>query len=63
MNAKEINPNETIPGEVSAAIAAALYEMENVHDVENNKLTISRTSRTLPPWNAKIFGLRKPPGS
>ena len=52
---------KTIPGEVFAAIAAALYEMtENAHDIESNILTIKRTENTYSPWSSKIHGLREP---
>ncbi|MCK9301257.1 MAG: lamin tail domain-containing protein [Bacteroidales bacterium] len=55
-------PPEGVPGEVIAAISAALYEMENdVHDIENTIITIERTRRTYSPWSSKIYGLRKLP--
>ncbi|MDD3431963.1 MAG: lamin tail domain-containing protein [Bacteroidales bacterium] len=55
-------PAEGIPGEVIAAISAAIYEMENdVHDIENTIITIERTRRTYSPWSSKIYGLRKLP--
>ena len=64
MNENIINQHNMISGEVSAAIAAALYEyMENKHEAENNKLTIKRISRINSPWNSKNYGLRKPLGS
>ena len=56
-----VTSTETIPGEVFAAIAAALYEVTaNVHDIESNRLTINRTVNIYSPWNSKIHGLREP---
>lgn len=50
------------PGEVFAAIAMALHEMQsNVHDVEETVLTISRVKRSYSPWNSKIYTLRETP--
>ena len=50
------------PGEVYAAIAAALYSsMEEEHDDENAVLTIRRVERTYSPWSSKIYGLREIP--
>jgi len=64
MNENINNQHDTISGEVSAAIATALYEcMENMHEAINNKLTIKRISHTNSPWNSKVYGLRKPLGS
>jgi Na+-transporting methylmalonyl-CoA/oxaloacetate decarboxylase gamma subunit len=51
--------NVPASGEVFAAIAAALYEVENdVHDLEDTVLTIHRVARTYSPWSSKIYGLR-----
>lgn len=48
-------------GEVLAAIAAALYEVEeDVHDLENTVLTIRKVARHYSPWSSKIYGLREP---
>ncbi len=53
---------DEIPGEVIAAISAALYELDNdVHDIEDTIITIERTRRTYSPWSSKIYGLRKLP--
>ncbi len=53
---------ESIPGEVAAAIAMALYQYHaQIHDVEKTVLTIRRVSRTYSPWSSKIYGLRKSP--
>lgn len=49
-------------GEVFAAIAMALHEMQNdVHDVEDTVLTISKVKRTYSPWSSKIYTLRQTP--
>ncbi|MDD4921670.1 MAG: OadG family transporter subunit [Bacteroidales bacterium] len=51
-----------ISGEVHAAIAMALYELNNdVHDIENTVLTITRTRRPYSPWSSKIYGLNQIP--
>ena len=43
------------PGEVFAAIAMAMHEMQNdVHDMEETVLTINRVKRTYSPWSSKI---------
>jgi Na+-transporting methylmalonyl-CoA/oxaloacetate decarboxylase gamma subunit len=50
------------PGEVFAAIAMALHEMQSdVHDVEETVLTITRVKRSYSPWNSKIYTLRETP--
>ena len=50
------------PGEVYAAIAMALHEMQNdVHDVEETVLTITRVKRSYSPWSSKIYTLRETP--
>ncbi|MDR3194353.1 MAG: lamin tail domain-containing protein [Tannerella sp.] len=52
---------EPASGEVFAAIAAALHEVEeDVHDFENTVLTIRKVARNYSPWNSKIYGLREP---
>ena len=54
-------PNE-VSGEVFAAIATALYEMnDDNHDIENTVLTIRKVRRTYSPWNSKIYTLRETP--
>jgi hypothetical protein len=51
-----------IPVEVCAAIAAALYEMQNdIHDIEDTVLTIEKKAVNYSPWNSKIYGLRQTP--
>ena len=50
------------PGEVYAAMAMALHEMQNdVHDVEETVLTITRVKRSYSPWSSKIYTLRETP--
>lgn len=51
-----------VPGEVLAAIGMALHEMQNeVHDVEDTRLTITRVRRSYSPWSSKIYTLRELP--
>ncbi|MBD9093884.1 MAG: lamin tail domain-containing protein [Bacteroides oleiciplenus] len=50
------------PGEVFAAIAMAMHEMQSdVHDVEDTVLTITRVKRSYSPWSSKIYTLRENP--
>ena len=50
------------PGEVYAAIAMAIHEMQSdVHDVEETVLTITRVKRSYSPWSSKIYTLRETP--
>lgn len=50
------------PGEVFAAIAMAMHEFQNdVHDVEDTVLTITRVKRSYSPWSSKIYTLRETP--
>ena len=59
--AKEKNLGEA-PGEVFAAIAMAMHEMQSdVHDVEETVLTITRVKRSYSPWSSKIYTLRETP--
>ena len=48
-------------GEVFAAIAMALYEYQELHDIENTILTIHKVQRNYSPWSSKIHMLRKNP--
>ena len=49
-------------GAVLAAIATALYEVdEDVHDLENTVLTINKVTRRYSPWSSKIYGMRDLP--
>ena len=49
------------PGEVFAAISLALHESQNMHDVEDTVLTITRVKRSYSPWSSKIYTLRELP--
>lgn len=50
------------PSEVFAAIAMAMHEFQNdVHDVEDTVLTITRVKRSYSPWSSKIYTLRETP--
>ena len=49
-------------GEIFAAIATALYEMnDDNHDIENPVLTIRKVQRSYSPWSSKIYTLRQTP--
>ncbi|HDP75647.1 MAG TPA: lamin tail domain-containing protein [Bacteroidales bacterium] len=53
---------EEIPGEVFAAISAALYFYETEkHDQESTVLTIERVSRRYSPWSSKLYSLQQTP--
>jgi hypothetical protein len=57
-----VSETDGIPVEVCAAIAAALYEMQNdVHDIEDTVLTIEKRAVNYSPWSSKIYGLRQAP--
>ena len=59
--AKEMDLGQR-PGEVFAAIAMAMHEyQEDVHDVEDMRLTINKVKRTYSPWSSKIYMLRETP--
>ena len=61
MEAKEKKLGEA-PGEVIAAISLAMHELQNdVHDVEDTVLTITRVKRSYSPWSSKIYTLRETP--
>lgn len=47
-----------ISGEVTAAIAMAIYLSRDLHDEESDVLTIKRISKTYSPWNSRIYGMR-----
>ncbi|MDR0724882.1 MAG: lamin tail domain-containing protein [Prevotellaceae bacterium] len=58
----KIGDTDGIPVEVCAAIAAALYEMQNdIHDIEDAVLTIEKKAVSYSPWSSKIYGLRQTP--
>ncbi|MFT4073447.1 MAG: hypothetical protein QM654_16170 [Dysgonamonadaceae bacterium] len=42
-----------IPSEVLAAIAMAIFDDQDQHDVESNVLTIKRVSQDYLPWAEK----------
>lgn len=51
-----------IPGEVNAAIAAALHMYFNeMHDEESTVLTIDKVSRRYSPWSSKIYSVMNYP--
>ena len=59
---KDTNEEDlVITGDVSAAIAMALYLNSEIHDEESTILTIKKVSRTYSPWSSKIYGLRRSP--
>lgn len=59
---KESMAKGATPGEVFAAIAMAMHEMqEDVHDHEDTILTIEKVERRYSPWNSKIYSLRELP--
>lgn len=47
-----------ISGEVTAAIAMAIYLNRDLHDTESDILTIKKISKDYSPWNSKIYGMR-----
>ena len=69
MRAKGIDKHEAkeltqAPGDVYAAIAMALHEMQSdVHDVEETVLTITRVKRSYSQWSSKIYTLRETPNN
>ncbi len=51
---------ENLPGDIAAAISAALYlHFNEYHDEEIEKLTIKRVSRNYSPWSSKIYSLNQ----
>lgn len=59
---EEIKEDESLSGEVNAAIAMALHlYFAEIHDHEKTVLTINKVSRTYSPWSSKIYGLRQYP--
>lgn len=59
---KDANKVAKNSGEIYAAIAMALYELDNeVHDWEDTKLTINKVAKSYSPWSSKIYGLREIP--
>ena len=47
-----------ISGEVTAAIAMAIYLNRDLHDTESDVLTIKKISKDYSPWSSKIYGMR-----
>jgi Na+-transporting methylmalonyl-CoA/oxaloacetate decarboxylase gamma subunit len=59
-------PPEELSGEIVAAIAAAVYQIQNQqskshHDIEDMILTIERRVANYSPWSSKIYSLRQLP--
>lgn len=54
--------DESIPGDVIAAIGVALnkYE-EDLHDLESTVITINRVAKSYSPWSSKIYGINNQP--
>ena len=54
--------DDTISGEVAAAISTALtLHFQESHDIENTIITIKKMQSTYSPWNSKLYGLRQSP--
>lgn len=48
----------SIPGEINAAIAMALYlHFEEAHDIESTVLTIKKRTGSYTPWSQKIYNI------
>ncbi len=59
---KNVQETQGLSGEVSAAIVMALFLYSNeMHDMEDPIITMTKVSRTYSPWSSKIYGLRKSP--
>ena len=60
---KEVTASDdTISGEVAAAISTALtLHFQESHDIENTIITIKKMQSTYSPWNSKLYGLRQSP--
>ena len=57
-----VQTQQAIPGEILAAISAAIYELnENQHDTENAVLTIRPANQNYSPWNSKSLTLKRSP--
>lgn len=52
---------ERIPTDVLAAIASAIYDMQDQHDVESNVLTIKHVSKDYLPWADKGYAMLQKP--
>jgi glutaconyl-CoA/methylmalonyl-CoA decarboxylase subunit delta len=52
------NDDEFVTGEEAAAISLAIsLYINELHDVENRVLTITKISRRYSPWNSKIYSV------
>ena len=52
----------TESGEIFAAIAMAIHELNDEHhDFESSILTIKKAQRNYSPWNSKVLSLRQNP--
>jgi len=58
LNHIKVDKDLHISGEVTAAIALAIYLTRDLHDTESDVLTIKKITRDYSPWNSKIYGLR-----
>ena len=47
-----------VSGEVTAAIAMAIYLCRDLHDTESDIITIKKVSKIYSPWSSKIYGMR-----
>ncbi len=53
--------DNNIPTEVLAAIAMAIYDMQDQHDIESNVLTIKHVSKDNLPWVDRANGMLQMP--
>ncbi len=59
---EETEEEDSISGEVTAAISMALtLHFREVHDFENTVITIKKVQKPYSPWSSKIYGLRQYP--
>lgn len=59
---EENSTEESLSGEVTAAISMALMlHFREVHDYENTVITIKKVQKPYSPWSSKIYGLRQYP--
>ncbi|MCK5742806.1 MAG: OadG family protein [Chlorobi bacterium] len=48
----------SIPGEINAAIAMALYlHFDEAHDIEDTVLTIRKRTGSYTPWSQKVYNI------
>ena len=56
----EETKNGSLSGEEAAAISMALHlYLNEMHDVENRILTITKISKRYSPWNSKIYSVTR----